>query len=833
MTTIASSPGDLGPGDLDPGDLEPIETASTDELRSLQLQRLQWSLRHAYENVPHYRGAFDAAGVHPDDCKELADLAKFPFTAKADLRENYPFGMFAVPREQVARVHASSGTTGRATVVGYTHTDLDTWATVMARSIRAAGGRPGHILHNAYGYGLFTGGLGAHYGAEKLGCTVVPVSGGMTERQVTLIRDFRPDVIMVTPSYMLAIVDEMERQGLDPAQCSLKYGIFGAEPWTNEMRTEMEARAGLDATDIYGLSEVMGPGVAQECVETKDGLHVWEDHFYPEVIDPETGEVRPDGEPGELVFTSLTKQAMPVIRYRTRDLTRLLPGTARTMRRMEKITGRTDDMIILRGVNLFPTQIEELILRTPALSPHFQLHLSRRGRMDAMAVHVERRADATPEDAGAAGVQLTTLIKNTIGVSTEIVVTEPESIERSLGKMRRIIDERPPDRPAGGPPSWPAGLVEEPGWRRPGLGVEDGAASPAALGQARVEQDLQVPADRTQAQAGQRDQLGGALRGVQQDQHPGPARADERGQRGGHRGLARLGQHSCAWVDQRVPVRLVPGGPALTRGYRDEQQLSPGDVARRVVDRVDLQPAVAQPPGTGPHAVQRGGPAPGAELGRPGQDVGFEDAPARGPVRPHAAVPHPLQQIGQPGGQVRPPQLVRHRAAQRDRQVRGHPLRGGGTDLGQLGRERLLAVAQRGGREHVGDPAPSQGRTNGAGHQRVARQALGIRGQVGVQPGLFAGVGRLAPMQHQQARGRLGQRGDHEPAGGEGVGADDPVAHSFASTRNSNSRARWSLRLRWCAPTASCSPSRSSGRCSGPARSRWRRRRSAAWPWPR
>ncbi len=443
MTAIASSPGDLGPGDLDPGDLEPIETASTDELRSLQLQRLQWSLRHAYENVPHYRGAFDAAGVHPDDCKELADLAKFPFTAKADLRENYPFGMFAVPREQVARVHASSGTTGRATVVGYTHTDLDTWATVMARSIRAAGGRPGHILHNAYGYGLFTGGLGAHYGAEKLGCTVVPVSGGMTERQVTLIRDFRPDVIMVTPSYMLAIVDEMERQGLDPAQCSLKYGIFGAEPWTNEMRTEMEARAGLDATDIYGLSEVMGPGVAQECVETKDGLHVWEDHFYPEVIDPETGEVRPDGEPGELVFTSLTKQAMPVIRYRTRDLTRLLPGTARTMRRMEKITGRTDDMIILRGVNLFPTQIEELILRTPALSPHFQLHLSRRGRMDAMAVHVERRADATPEDAGAAGVQLTTLIKNTIGVSTEIVVTEPESIERSLGKMRRIIDERP------------------------------------------------------------------------------------------------------------------------------------------------------------------------------------------------------------------------------------------------------------------------------------------------------------------------------------------------------------------------------------------------------
>jgi phenylacetate-CoA ligase len=425
-----------------PGDLEPIETASEDELRSLQLDRLQWSLRHAYDNVPHYRRAFEVAGVHPDDCKDLSDLARFPFTTKKDLRENYPFGMFAVPREQVARVHASSGTTGRPTVVGYTQEDIGTWATVVARSIRAAGGRPGHILHNAYGYGLFTGGLGAHYGAEKLGCTVVPVSGGMTERQVTLIRDFRPDVIMVTPSYMLAILDEMERQGLDPAQCSLRYGIFGAEPWTNEMRSEMEARAGIDATDIYGLSEVMGPGVAQECVETKDGLHIWEDHFYPEVIDPETGEVRPGGEPGELVFTSLTKQAMPVIRYRTRDLTRLLPGTARTMRRMEKITGRTDDMIILRGVNLFPTQIEELILRTPALSPHFQLHLSRRGRMDAMAVHVERRVGVTPAAAETAGAQLTALIKNTIGVSTDILVVEPDSIERSLGKMRRIIDER-------------------------------------------------------------------------------------------------------------------------------------------------------------------------------------------------------------------------------------------------------------------------------------------------------------------------------------------------------------------------------------------------------
>jgi phenylacetate-CoA ligase len=426
-----------------PGDLEPIETASLDELRALQLERLRWSLRHAYDNVPYYRKIFDTAAIHPDDCKDLADLANFPFTTKASLRDNYPFGMFAVPREQVVRVHASSGTTGRATVVGYTRDDIDTWATVMARSIRAAGGRPGHILHNAYGYGLFTGGLGAHYGAEKLGCTVVPVSGGMTERQVTLIRDFAPDIIMVTPSYMLAILDEMERQGLDPAACSLKYGIFGAEPWTNEMRTEVEARAGLGATDIYGLSEVMGPGVAQECVETKDGLHVWEDHFYPEVIDPVTGQVLPDGEPGELVFTSLTKQAMPVIRYRTRDLTRLLPGTARTMRRMEKITGRTDDMIILRGVNLFPTQVEELILQVPALSPHFQLHLTRPGRMDAMTVHVERRADATPEAGEAAGTQLSTLIKNTIGVTAGTVVQDPGTIERSLGKMRRIIDERP------------------------------------------------------------------------------------------------------------------------------------------------------------------------------------------------------------------------------------------------------------------------------------------------------------------------------------------------------------------------------------------------------
>jgi phenylacetate-CoA ligase len=425
-----------------PGELEPIETASVDELRALQLDRLRWSLRHAYDNVPYYRKMFDVSAIHPGDVKDLADLAKFPFTDKESLRGNYPFGMFAVPREQVVRVHASSGTTGRPTVVGYTAADIDTWATVMARSIRAAGGRPGHIVHVAYGYGLFTGGLGAHYGAERLGCTVVPVSGGMTERQVTLIRDFQPDIIMVTPSYMLNIVDEMARQGMDPASCSLQYGIFGAEPWTNEMRAEIEARAGLDATDIYGLSEVMGPGVAQECVETKDGLHVWEDHFYPEVIDPLTGEVLPDGERGELVFTSLTKQAMPVVRYRTRDLTRLLPGTARTMRRIEKITGRTDDMIILRGVNVFPTQVEELILALPALSPHFQLHLSRTARLDTMTVHVERRPQATPADAEAAAAQLVARIKNTIGVTAAIEVKPPNTIERSTGKMRRIVDTR-------------------------------------------------------------------------------------------------------------------------------------------------------------------------------------------------------------------------------------------------------------------------------------------------------------------------------------------------------------------------------------------------------
>lgn len=424
------------------GDLEHIETASTDELRALQLERLRWSLRHAYENVPHYRASFDAAGVHPDDLRSLDDLARFPFTTKSDLRDNYPFGMFAVPRERVARVHASSGTTGRPTVVGYTRDDLDVWATVVARSIRAAGGRAGDILHNAYGYGLFTGGLGAHAGAEKLGCTVVPVSGGMTERQVQLIQDFRPDIIMVTPSYMLSIIDEMERQGIDPRSTSLKVGIFGAEPWTNDMRQEMEQRLDMHAVDIYGLSEVIGPGVASECVETKDGLTVWEDHFYPEIVDPVTFEPVADGEEGELVFTSLTKQAMPIVRYRTKDLTRLLPGTARSMRRIEKITGRTDDMIILRGVNLFPTQIEELILQTPALAPHFQCVLSRTGTLDELTVLVEPR-DGAGDSAGEAAAQLRHLVKARIGVTVAIDVRAPGEVERSAGKARRLIDNRP------------------------------------------------------------------------------------------------------------------------------------------------------------------------------------------------------------------------------------------------------------------------------------------------------------------------------------------------------------------------------------------------------
>jgi phenylacetate-CoA ligase len=426
-----------------PGDLEPVERASVDELRALQLDRLRRSLRHAYDNVPAYRALFDERQVHPGDLRELSDLARFPFTDKAVLRANYPYGMFAVPRERIARVHASSGTTGRPTVVGYTTADVRTWAKLMARSIRASGGRPGDRVHVAYGYGLFTGGLGAHYGAEELGCTVIPVSGGMTERQVMLIKDFEPDVIMVTPSYLLAIVDEMHRQGVDPRRTSLQVGIFGAEPWTEDLRRGIEQQVDMHALDIYGLSEVMGPGVANECVETKDGLHVWEDHFYPEIVDPTTGEVLPDGETGELVFTSLTKEAMPVVRYRTRDLTRLLPGTARPMRRIERITGRTDDMMILRGVNVFPTQIEELILRTPALAPHFQCLLGREGRLDTLTVRVERRPDATAADADAAGRALATLVKNTVGVSVAVDVIAPDGVERSMGKMRRIVDQRP------------------------------------------------------------------------------------------------------------------------------------------------------------------------------------------------------------------------------------------------------------------------------------------------------------------------------------------------------------------------------------------------------
>ena len=426
-----------------PDELEPIERASRDELRALQLTRMQWSLKHAYDNVPHYRKAFDAKGVKPADLKSLEDLKHFPFTVKSDLRDNYPFGMFAVPREQVSRIHASSGTTGKPTVVGYTRRDIDTWATVMARSIRAAGGRAGDILQVSYGYGLFTGGLGAHYGAEKLGCTVIPMSGGQTEKQVQLIQDFKPTVIMVTPSYMLAIAEEMERQGIDPATCSLEIGIFGAEPWTPTMRKAIESKLAMDAIDIYGLSEVMGPGVAQECIETKDGLTVWEDHFYPEIIHPETGEVLPDGEQGELVFTSLTKEALPIIRYRTRDLTRLLPPTARAMRRMEKITGRSDDMMIIRGVNVFPTQIEELILKDAVLAPHYQLEITRPGNLDELTVMVERTPAAGSADGNAAGTRLAQQIKNLIGVTAEVRVAAPGSIERSLGKAKRIVDKRP------------------------------------------------------------------------------------------------------------------------------------------------------------------------------------------------------------------------------------------------------------------------------------------------------------------------------------------------------------------------------------------------------
>ena len=425
--------------------LEPIERASLDELRVLQLQRLQWSLQHAYDNVAHYRQRFDAAGVHPRELRQLEDIRRFPFTTKADPRQNYPFGMFAVPREKVARIHASSGTTGKPTVVGYTLRDIDTWASLVARSIRAAGARAGDLVHVSYGYGLFTGGLGAHYGAEKLGLTVVPFGGGQTEKQVQLITDFRPDIIMVTPSYMLAIADEFERQGIDPRSSSLRVGIFGAEPWTNEMRREIEQRVALDAVDIYGLSEVMGPGVANECAETKDGPTIWEDHFLPEVVHPETGEPLPDGEFGELVFTSLTKEALPIIRYRTRDLTCLLPGTARTMRRMRKITGRSDDMMIVRGVNVFPSQIEELILQRPELAPHYLCELHKDGPLDSLTVRVELKAGGAADSATVAGAQaaLAHAIKSYVGVSASVRIEPTGTIERSAGKARRVVDLRP------------------------------------------------------------------------------------------------------------------------------------------------------------------------------------------------------------------------------------------------------------------------------------------------------------------------------------------------------------------------------------------------------
>ncbi len=430
-----------------PGDLEPIERASRDEIAALQLQRLQDTLQRAYDYVPHYRRAFDAAGLQPGDLKTLADLARFPFTVKKDLRDNYPFGMFAVPREQVVRVHASSGTTGKPTVVGYTRDDIDTWADLVARSIRAAGGRAGDIVQVAYGYGLFTGGLGAHYGAERLGCTVIPMSGGQTEKQVQLINDFKPDIIMVTPSYMQVIIEEFERQGLDARASSLKVGIFGAEPWTEAMRREIESRAALDAVDIYGLSEVLGPGVASECIESKDGPVVWEDHFYPEIIDPDTGAVLPDGSEGELVFTSLTKQALPIIRYRTRDLTRLLPPTSRSFRRMAKIVGRSDDMLIIRGVNVFPTQIEEIVLQHPKLSGQYQIRVSRDARLDEVEVQCELQGAA----ANAAGAEVDEIaawvvhrIKTMVGISTRVVVLPPESIQRTLtGKARRVVDTRP------------------------------------------------------------------------------------------------------------------------------------------------------------------------------------------------------------------------------------------------------------------------------------------------------------------------------------------------------------------------------------------------------
>lgn len=423
-------------------ELDSIETASRDEIAALQLQRLKWSLGHAYNNVSHYKQAFDAAGVHPDDLKQLSDLSRFPFTVKDDLRKNYPFGMFAVPEEQVVRVHASSGTTGNPTVVAYTQNDIDMWADLMARSIRAAGGRPGHKVHVAYGYGLFTGGLGAHYGAERLGCMVIPLSGGQTEKQVQLIQDFKPDVIMVTPSYLLAIGDEFERQGINPRSTSLKVGIHGAEPWTLAMRAEIESRFDIDALDLYGLSEIIGPGVSCECIETKDGLHIWEDHFYPEVINPDTGEVLADGEQGELVFTSLTKEAFPIIRYRTRDLTRLLPGTARTMRRMEKVTGRTDDMLIIRGVNVFPSQVEEIILKDNRLSPHYVLEVSRENRLDSVTVLVEQRPGGEDGLREAAAKDLAFQIKSLIGISATVRVLPVGEIARSMGKAQRIIDKR-------------------------------------------------------------------------------------------------------------------------------------------------------------------------------------------------------------------------------------------------------------------------------------------------------------------------------------------------------------------------------------------------------
>ena len=423
--------------------LHRIETASQDELRALQLKRLKWSLHHAYNNVEHYRKAFDEAEVHPDDLKTIADLAKFPYTCKNDLRQNYPFGMFAVPRKKVSRIHASSGTTGQPTVVGYTQNDVDMWSGLMARSIWAAGGRPGDIVHVAYGYGLFTGGLGAHYGAEKLGCTVIPVSGGMTERQVLLIQDFKPDIIMVTPSYLLAIADEFEKMGVDRNKCSLKIGMFGAEPWTNEMRKEIEEKFNIDAVDLYGLSEIIGPGVSGECFREKDGLYVWEDHFYPEIINPETGEVLPDGEKGELVFTSLTKEAFPIIRYRTRDLSRLIAGSNRTMRKMEKITGRTDDMMIIRGINVFPTQIEEILLKDGRLSPNFQIELTREARLDEMTVLVEARsAELTDDIRKDISKKLKHQIKNRIGITTKINMLPSGGVERSAGKARRIVDKR-------------------------------------------------------------------------------------------------------------------------------------------------------------------------------------------------------------------------------------------------------------------------------------------------------------------------------------------------------------------------------------------------------